>query len=319
VALLVVVALAVAGVVAPEVYATPEYVHGGIPPAACEVCHTDNHTNWPVASEKCLTCHGYDAPDLPVTCWTCHTPGQDMSAFRTDAACTAGCHLTDGSTSRHAAHAGGGTACTTCHPVSPSVSDAGREPHHVAALPPAPSVSGFSPSGGAPGTTVTVTGDGFTKVIAVTFGGVRASTFTVLSESQLSARVPAGATSGPVAVTNTGGTGTSTTSFVVPGQAPASVSLVMAPAATALGGRVTVSGTVRPATLGRTDVTVTVQRRSGDSWATSAVRVVRSTPSGSYRWTWRPPKSGVYRARATIAATAEHPAMRSAWAGLRVR
>ena len=55
-------ALALLGATAPRALAYPSYVHGGISPVACEVCHTDDHTNWPVTSEKCLTCHGTTTP-----------------------------------------------------------------------------------------------------------------------------------------------------------------------------------------------------------------------------------------------------------------
>lgn len=312
--------LAATLVATPAALATPDHVHGGIHPAACEVCHTDNHTNWPVASEKCLSCHsGYDAPDLPATCWTCHLPGQDMASARDDAACTAACHLPDGSTSLHAAHAGGGAACTECHPAGSANGVARGDPHHTLPTPVAPAVAGFSPPRGAPGTAVTVTGAGFARTIAATFGDVPASTFRVHSDTELTAVVPVEAATGPIAVVNAGGTGTSPAAFVVPGRVTASVTLTVRPANVRTGDRVTVAGAVGPAVLGRTAVSITVQRKTGARWATTAVRTLRSSADGGYGWTWRPPKSGTYRVRATLAATAEHTAARSAWAGLGVR
>lgn len=77
-----------------------------------------------------------------------------------------------------------------------------------------PSISGFSPTSGAAGTPVTVSGSGFTGASAVTFNGASAS-FSVQSASQLIATVPAAATSGPIAVTTPLGTATSAASFTV--------------------------------------------------------------------------------------------------------
>lgn len=310
----------VALVVTPATPATPDYVHGGISASACEVCHTDNHTNWPVASEKCLSCHtGYDAPDLPATCWTCHTPGQDMAAARTDAACTATCHLPDGETSVHSAHAGGSTACTTCHPPSPSIGDAGGSPHHDLPLPPAPTVARFTPSAGAPGTAVTVTGADFTRVIAIEFGGVRASVFAVVSDTEIRTVVPVGAATGAVAVVNAGGTGVSSAVFTVQGRAEASLTAAAAPATFRRGGRVTVTGKLEPATLAGARVSVSFQLKKGARWTPAATRSAVARAGGRYSCAWRPPKPGSYRVRATLPATAGHAAAASAWATFRVR
>ena len=312
-------AFAAALAVAPASPAYPAYVHGGISPVACEVCHTDDHTTWPVTSEKCLTCHSYDAPDLPVTCWTCHTPGQDMSASRTDAACTATCHLPDGGTSLHTTHSGGGASCTTCHPVSPSSSEAGTDPHHVLPVPPTPAVSAFTPGTGAPGTTVTVMGSGFVKVIGVAFGGVRASTFVALSATQLTAVVPYSAASGPVTVFNAGGAGTSAASFIVPGRVAASLSIAAGPARLRRGARVVVSGSVKPAALGGAHVGLTFQYRSGSRWLKAGVLSVHAAPDGAYRCSWLPPRKALYRVRTTLEATAQHSSVHSAWVGFRVQ
>ncbi|MFH9980979.1 IPT/TIG domain-containing protein [Streptomyces sp. NPDC017179] len=74
----------------------------------------------------------------------------------------------------------------------------------------APTVSSISPAQGASsgGTAVTVTGTGFTGVTAVQFGGGAATSFTVVSSTQLTAIPPAG--TGAVNVTVTTGQGTST-------------------------------------------------------------------------------------------------------------
>lgn len=79
-----------------------------------------------------------------------------------------------------------------------------------------PSISSFSPTSGAVGTSVTVSGANFTGATAVAFNGASAS-FTVQSANQLVATVPAGATSGPITVTTQFGTATSAASFTVTG------------------------------------------------------------------------------------------------------
>jgi len=77
-----------------------------------------------------------------------------------------------------------------------------------------PNIASFTPISGAVGTTVTIIGHGFTGAIILTFNGVSA-TFTVNSDSQVTATVPAGATTGPIAITTSGGTATSTIRFTV--------------------------------------------------------------------------------------------------------
>ena len=79
----------------------------------------------------------------------------------------------------------------------------------------APAILSFSPTSGPIGTSVQITGSGFTGATAVAFGGVRATTFTVNSSTQITATVPTGAKSGQIQVATPGGTAASTTSFTV--------------------------------------------------------------------------------------------------------
>ncbi len=69
-----------------------------------------------------------------------------------------------------------------------------------------PQLKSFSPTSGPVGTQVTITGTGFTGASKVTFGGVKATTYTVDSGTQITAIVPPGAVTGKIAVTTTGGT-----------------------------------------------------------------------------------------------------------------
>jgi uncharacterized repeat protein (TIGR03803 family) len=80
--------------------------------------------------------------------------------------------------------------------------------------PPEATLAVFTPTKGVVGGKVLIRGDHFIDTTAVTFDGVSAS-FTVLNRNFISATVPAGATSGPIAVTNPGGTIASKQNFAV--------------------------------------------------------------------------------------------------------
>jgi uncharacterized repeat protein (TIGR03803 family) len=78
-----------------------------------------------------------------------------------------------------------------------------------------PQITGFTPTNGLVGALVTITGISLTQATAVTFGGVRATTFTVNSDTQVTVKVPSGAKTGKITVTTPGGKATSATSFTV--------------------------------------------------------------------------------------------------------
>ena len=78
-----------------------------------------------------------------------------------------------------------------------------------------PEVTSFTPTSGPTGTSVTISGNSFTGTTKVTFGGVAATSYKAKSDTTVDALVPAGAVTGPIAVTTAGGTGTSTTKFTV--------------------------------------------------------------------------------------------------------
>jgi len=77
-----------------------------------------------------------------------------------------------------------------------------------------PQITTFSPPSGTVGTTVTIMGVSLTETSEVTFGGVSAS-FTVDSDTQVTATVPTGAKTGKIVITTPGGTATGATSFTV--------------------------------------------------------------------------------------------------------
>jgi len=77
-----------------------------------------------------------------------------------------------------------------------------------------PTLISFDPSSGPVGTPVTITGTGFLQAAHVTFNG-KAATFTVNSDTEITATVPSGATSGKILVTTKGGSVSSTSGFTV--------------------------------------------------------------------------------------------------------
>jgi hypothetical protein len=81
---------------------------------------------------------------------------------------------------------------------------------------PAPSITSFTPGTGTAGTVVTVFGLNLLTASSVTVGGVPVTGFTVNGAgNSLSFTLPAGAGSGPIVITTSGGTATSATSLVV--------------------------------------------------------------------------------------------------------
>ena len=77
-----------------------------------------------------------------------------------------------------------------------------------------PVVTGFSPTSGPVGTSVTINGTDLTGATSVKFNGTAAA-FAVDSSTQITTTVPAGATDGTISVTTPGGTDTSPGSFNV--------------------------------------------------------------------------------------------------------
>ncbi len=99
---------------------------------------------------------------------------------------------------------GTGTVITAILAAGASGNVAVTTPSGTATLPgftflPSAIISGFSPSTAFSGSTVTISGSGFTNATSIAFGGVPASSFTILNDNQISAVVGFG-TSGNVSV-----------------------------------------------------------------------------------------------------------------------
>ena len=109
-----------------------------------------------------------------------------------------------------------------------------------------PTVASVSPSSGptAGGTSVTITGTGFTGAAAVTFGGAAATNVSVVSASTITCTTPSGsAGSASVLVTTPGGTNTANSLFTYLAPAPTVTNVSPASGSTSGGTNVTITGT----------------------------------------------------------------------------
>jgi hypothetical protein len=80
--------------------------------------------------------------------------------------------------------------------------------------PPPPTIGGFSPPSGAAGTAVTVSGTNLAGASVVMFNDTPGAVLAASAGAE-TAVLPAGATTGPITVTTSGGTATSAASFAV--------------------------------------------------------------------------------------------------------
>jgi uncharacterized repeat protein (TIGR03803 family) len=78
-----------------------------------------------------------------------------------------------------------------------------------------PEVRGFTPTRGSAGTRVVITGTSFTQTTKVVIGGVKATSYTVDFDTQVTATVPAGASTGYIVLTTAGGKSRSPDLFTV--------------------------------------------------------------------------------------------------------
>jgi hypothetical protein len=77
-----------------------------------------------------------------------------------------------------------------------------------------PQISGFTPTSGGPGTTVTISGSNLSAASKVTFAGTTA-TISSDTTSMIVTAVPTGVGSGHISVTTPAGTATSSQTFTV--------------------------------------------------------------------------------------------------------
>ncbi len=78
-----------------------------------------------------------------------------------------------------------------------------------------PTITSLTPTSGPVGTLVMITGTSLTGTTKVTFAGVAATTFTVKSATQVTAKVPAGAKTGKIGITTNGVTIAGSPTFTV--------------------------------------------------------------------------------------------------------
>ncbi len=190
--------------------------------------------------------------------------------------------------------AGSGTVdITVTTPAGPSATSSVDQFTYTT---PMPTITGLKPNSGSSsgGTTVTITGSGFTGAWNVIFGQPPASNFTVVSDSQITATSPAG--SGTIDVTVTTSSGTSATgsadqfTYLTPPPTITGISPASGP--TTGGTSVTITGTgftgATSVLFGQTasssftvvsDTQITVTSPSANS--TGTVDVTVTTPGGT--------------------------------------
>ena len=140
--------------------------------------------------------------------------------------------------------------------------------------PGAPTITSFSPTSGPVATSVSITGTNFINVSDVKFKNTSA-TFTVNSSTQITAIVPSGALTGPIAVTNPSGTATSSTNFTVT-VAGAPTTTSFSPTSGAVGTSVSIFGT------NFTNVTgVRFNRTSASFTVNSSTQITATVPPGA--------------------------------------
>ena len=138
---------------------------------------------------------------------------------------------------------------------------------------PAPIVSSFTPGSGTVGTSVTISGSNFTAASSVTFNGAAASYAVNSGGTQITATVPGTATSGPIRVTTSGGTASSSASFsVVP------VISSISPASGPVGSSVALNGS---GLTGAATVTFTSGVSSAFSVNSGGTQITTTVPNGA--------------------------------------
>lgn len=164
----------------------------------------------------------------------------------------------------------------------------------------APVITTFSPASGPVGTSVVISGTSFTGATAVTFNGKAAASFSVTSDTRITATVASGTTTGTIAVTTPVGTAASATNFIVttppaissfnPGSGPTGTSVLITGSnfsgatAVAFNGKAASSFLVNSATQitavvagGTTSGIITVTTAGGTAASTGSFTVTSSS------------------------------------------
>ena len=175
-----------------------------------------------------------------------------------------------------------------------------------------PNIGSFLPASGAVGIPVTITGSGFTGATSVKFNGTTAG-YTVDSATQITATVPANATTGTITVTTPAGTATSASSFTVapritsfsPASGPVGTSVIINGANFTGATSVTFNGTSASYTV-NTAIKITATVPSGATTGLIGVTTAAGTATSGTDFTVAPrissfsPTSGVIGSSVTI-------------------
>ncbi len=182
-----------------------------------------------------------------------------------------------------------------------------------------PTLIGFTPASGVVGSSMTLSGTGFSGATSVSFNGA-AATFVVNSDTKITAPVPAGAASGPITITTPGGTATSAAGFTVVVAPKLTLKLSgLTDGALKLGKSLTAKGTMTPTGLAGCKVTLAVQRKQDGKWLKVKSMARTMNASCCCRWTYKPAKKDSYRVQATIAKTAANTAATTPWRMFKVK
>ncbi len=179
---------------------------------------------------------------------------------------------------------------------------------------PTPAVSGLTPETGAAGDQVTIDGTGFTNAYAVGFAGVPAS-FSIGSDSSITASVPAGATTGQVSVSTIGGTSISPDAFTVTSSGPPPAALVQH--AVASGTKATTAAVAWPQTTVAGDLQVAALGWSGAATVTPPAGWALAVSSGGTAIYYRQNAPSTYGASTfSLSAKANWVLSISEWKGV---
>ncbi|HEY9007368.1 MAG TPA: IPT/TIG domain-containing protein [Ohtaekwangia sp.] len=146
-----------------------------------------------------------------------------------------------------------------------------------------PTITSFTPTSGATGSTVTITGTNFSTVTTnntVTFNGT-AATVTAATVTQLTVTVPAGATTGKITVTVNGLSATSTSDFTVTSTSTStgSPTITSFTASGAVGSSIVITGTNFSTAV--SDNTVTINGITATVTSATTTQLVVTVPSGA--------------------------------------